>query len=314
MRFLFAAARPKPSPPLWAAGRRQTQETAANARNHSPTAAAGLPLLTAMPQVRHAPACQPATGSMRAGRAEPMRYGIISDIHANLDAFQVVLKRLKDVDAYICLGDIVGYGPDPDECVDIVRGLPGLKCVVGNHDLACVGRYDINWFNWYAREAIVWTQTRLSPASRSYLLNLPLMEMENSLTLVHGALPQPMDYVTSEREARSVFAEMITPVCLIGHTHIAEYYANAHGAAHMERRSLAQGGDIKFGRGMSYIINSGSVGQPRDGNSMASYGIYDTTRREVKVKRIAYPVEAVQAKIAKAGLPEVLGDRLAIGR
>jgi len=243
-----------------------------------------------------------------------MRYGIISDIHANLEALQAVLKRLKEVDAFICLGDIVGYGPDPNECIEAVRALPGLKCVVGNHDLACVGNYDINWFNWYAREAIVWTQERLTPASRGYLLSLPLMEMENSLTLVHGALPQPMDYVTSENEARGVFAEMITPVCLIGHTHVAEYYAHPHGAAHIERRSWSQGGELRFSRGVSYIANCGSVGQPRDGNPMASFGIYDTTRRELKVKRVAYPVERVQEKLARAVLPELLGERLALGR
>jgi predicted phosphodiesterase len=243
-----------------------------------------------------------------------MRYGIISDIHANIEALEVVLKRLKDVDAYICLGDIVGYGPDPDPCVDIVRALPGLKCVVGNHDLACVGNYDINWFNWMAREAIVWTQSRLSPASRGYLLSLPLMEMENSLTLVHGSLPQPMDYVTSEVEARQVFAEMITPVCLIGHTHVSERYTRAHGAAHIARRSLAQGGDTKFDQGMSYVINCGSVGQPRDGNPMASYGVYDSTKRHLSVKRVAYPIERVTEKIEKAGLPALLGERLALGR
>lgn len=243
-----------------------------------------------------------------------MRYAIISDIHANLEALQAVLKRIAEVDAYICLGDIVGYGPDPEECVAIVRELPGLKCVVGNHDLACVGNYDINWFNWYAREAIVWTQERLSPASRGYLLSLPLMEMENSITLVHGSLPQPMDYVTSETEARQVFAEMITPVCLIGHTHIAERYAHAHGAAYLEHGSLAQGGSLRFSRGTSYIVNCGSVGQPRDGNPMASFGLYDTTKRQLTVKRIPYSVAPVREKLEKAGLPALLGDRLALGR
>jgi predicted phosphodiesterase len=243
-----------------------------------------------------------------------MRYGIISDIHANIEALEAVLRRLKDVDAFICLGDIVGYGPNPNECVETVRALPGLKCVVGNHDLACVGSYDINWFNWYARDAIVWTQERLAPASRSYLLSLPLMEMQNSLTLVHGALPQPMDYVTTDREARAVFAEMITPVCLIGHTHIAEYYAHPHGAAHLEHRSWAQGGEIKFSRGVSYLANCGSVGQPRDGNPHASFGVYDATRRELRVRRAPYQVEQVREKITDAGLPTLLGDRLLVGR
>jgi predicted phosphodiesterase len=243
-----------------------------------------------------------------------MRYGIISDIHSNLEALQVVLQRLKDVDAFICLGDIIGYGPNPNECIEAVVALPGLKCVVGNHDLGCVGKYDINWFNWYAREAILWTQERLTPASRSYLLSLPLMEMENALTLVHGSLPQPMDYVTSEAEAREVFAEMITPVCMIGHTHVAEYYTHAHGAAHIERRSWANGGELKLSRGVSLIANCGSVGQPRDGNPMASFGVYDTTRRELKVKRVSYDIAQTQEKIIKAALPELLAERLALGR
>lgn len=243
-----------------------------------------------------------------------MRYGIISDIHANLEALDIVLRRLKDVDAYICLGDIVGYGPDPEECIAAVRALPGLKCVVGNHDLACIGKYDINWFNWLAREAIIWTQDHLTEASRAYLLSLPLMDMENSLTLVHGALPQPMDYVTSEADARNVFAEMITPTCLIGHTHVAEYYANAHGAAHVERKGLPKGGAVRLQQGLRHIVNCGSVGQPRDGNPMASFGVYDSVKRDLKVQRVAYAVSRVQEKIEQAGLPAMLGERLAVGR
>jgi predicted phosphodiesterase len=243
-----------------------------------------------------------------------MRYGIISDIHANLEALEAALKRLRGVDAYICLGDIIGYGPDPSECIEVVKALPGLRCVIGNHDLACVGKYDVNWFNWYARDAIAWTQERLTAADRGYLLSLPLMDMENSLTLVHGSLPQPMDYVTSAADARGVFAEMITPVCLIGHTHVSEHYAHTHGAAHVTHRSLARGGTVKLDRGLSYIVNCGSVGQPRDGNPLASFGLYDTARREVKIMRVEYAVERVREKMEEANLPALLGERLALGR
>ncbi|HUT74273.1 MAG TPA: metallophosphoesterase family protein [Armatimonadota bacterium] len=243
-----------------------------------------------------------------------MRYGIISDIHANLEALEAALKRLRGVDAYICLGDIIGYGPDPGECIEVVKALPGLRCVIGNHDLACVGKYDVNWFNWYARDAIAWTQERLTAADRGYLLSLPLMDMENSLTLVHGSLPQPMDYVTSAADARGVFAEMITPVCLIGHTHVSEHYAHTHGAAHVTHRSLKRGGTVKLDRGLSYIVNCGSVGQPRDGNPLASFGLYDTARREVKIMRVEYAVERVREKMEEVNLPALLGERLALGR
>lgn len=253
----------------------------------------------------------PPAGGLRHDRHD-MLYGIISDIHGNLEALEAALAQLTPAQAYICLGDLVGYGPDPDECVSRVRSLPGLICVSGNHDLACVGKVEISWFNWHARKAIQWTAENLEPQTREFLENLPETAAADDLTIVHGSLPDPMEYITAPSEALSTFRMMQTPVCLIGHTHVAEYYALGSGG--IEHRYLTGGGEVKIEPGFKYIVNCGGVGQPRDGNWMASFGLYDSERKTIQVKRAPYDIAAVQAKMREAGLPALLIERLAWGR
>ena len=249
-----------------------------------------------------------------------MRIAIISDIHANLEALETVLSVIGPAERFICLGDIVGYGPNPNECVERVRGLPGLICVAGNHDLAAIGEYDHDWFNAHARAAIEWTQQHLNQSSRDFLGQLPLRAQHDYLTLVHGALPEPMDYITGPAEALSTFQTMPTPVCLIGHTHVAEYYrlpmpAEATGSlARLEHRYVTEGGAIALDPESQYVINCGSVGQPRDGNPDAACGVFNDEKRTIEVRRIAYPIEEVQRKMTEARLPTLLIERLSYGR
>ncbi len=242
-----------------------------------------------------------------------MVYGLISDIHANLEAFEAVLAELAGVDAYLCLGDIVGYGPDPTACVERLRELPGLICVAGNHDLAAVGRYDLDWFNPYARAAIEWTAHQISSDDASYLSALPLTVEAAGATLVHGSLPEPMDYITDTQAALVCFQAMPGRLCFVGHTHVAEYYRQRPGDASAEQRSLYSGGRVECKPEFRCIINVGSVGQPRDGNPAASCGLFDPEAGTVEVRRVGYDIAAVQRKMRAARLPEYLAERLSRG-
>jgi predicted phosphodiesterase len=243
-----------------------------------------------------------------------MTYGVISDIHANLDALEAVLAELAGVEAYLCLGDIVGYGPDPGACVERLRGLPRLTCIAGNHDLAAIDKYDLNWFNPFARQAIEWTSRQLSPENRDYLARLELKREVAGAVLVHGALPEPMDYITTEEDAAAVFAEFEGALCFVGHTHIAEYYRSRKESRLCERFSLWSGGEIEQEPELRYIVNPGAVGQPRDNNPRASFGTYDSEAGTIEIHRVDYDIESVQARMQLAGLPQYLIDRLALGR
>jgi diadenosine tetraphosphatase ApaH/serine/threonine PP2A family protein phosphatase len=243
-----------------------------------------------------------------------MVYGLISDIHASLEAFDAVLAELAGVDAFLCLGDIVGYGPDPAACIARLRGLSPLTCIAGNHDLAAVGHYELDWFNPYARQAIVWTDDQLSADEKAYLSSLSLTAQVGDALLVHGALPQPMDYITNVMEAAVTFGAMSGSLCFVGHTHVAEYYREKAGSRFCEQVPLWAGGEIALEAELRYIVNPGSIGQPRDGNPQASFGIYDTEKGTVEVRRVGYDIKAVQQKMRDAGLPEYLIERLERGR
>jgi len=242
--------------------------------------------------------------------------GIISDIHGNLEALTVVLDELKSVERIICLGDVVGYGANPNECCEVIRSKIS-SIIVGNHDLAAVGNYDLNDFNPYAREAILWTQKQLTPENKEFLQSLKerlILEVPpGHLTLVHDSLVGPGDYITSCWEARESLSLQDTQVCFIGHTHIAEYYQMEEGSSFCQQIPLWSGGAIEVREGYRYIINCGSVGQPRDRNPQASFGIYDSKKKSIEVKRVDYPVEVAQEKIERAGLPRILSQRLGIG-
>ena len=249
-----------------------------------------------------------------------MIYGLISDIHGNLEALEATLGELNGVDAFICLGDIVGYGPDPGPCVERVKGLPELTCLAGNHDLAAIGQYDLTWFNSHARAAIEWTAERISADQRQFLGSLKPVAEVGEAALAHGSLVEPMAYITTLQEALVCFEAMTGRLCFVGHTHVAEHYRNRSGTRFGDQTSLWNGGTVKVGpprpvqAGLRYIINPGAVGQPRDGNPRASFGVWDTEAGVVEVKRAEYDVEAVQGKMREAELPAYLVERLAVGR
>ncbi len=243
-----------------------------------------------------------------------MTYGLISDVHANLEALEAALKELEGVDGFLCMGDLVGYGADPVACVERVRTLPRLICVAGNHDLAAIGSYDLAWFNPFARAAIAWTADQLSPEQKSYLASLPLTAHADGAVIVHGSLPDEMDYITAPDEARLCFDAMPGDLALIGHTHVAEYYRTRRGSRFPEQVALFSGGAIEFRDGVRYIANPGAIGQPRDGNPTASFGLWRVEDRLIEIRRVPYDIEAAQAKMRKAGMPDYLAERLSVGR
>lgn len=248
-----------------------------------------------------------------------MRYGIIADIHSNLEALQAVLEAIGKVDSYLCLGDIVGYGADPNACMEIVRGLPGLHVVAGNHDLAVASRYDISYFNPWAAAAVVWTRQALVPEHLVYLKALATREVFEAITLAHGALPDPMEYVLSAADAAVTLRHTTRPLTVIGHTHLAEYYRLSEGERRPRHVAMGRGGVVRLRPedarpGDRWLVNCGSVGQPRDGSPLAACGVYDTQTAQIEIKRVQYDIAAAQRKIIAAGLPEVLASRLEVGR
>jgi diadenosine tetraphosphatase ApaH/serine/threonine PP2A family protein phosphatase len=243
-----------------------------------------------------------------------MTYGLISDIHANIEAFDAVLEKLAGADAFLCMGDVVGYGPDPGPCIDRLRSLPNLTCIAGNHDLAAAGLTGLGRFNPHARHAIDWTMLQLSDDHRQYLARLRPAAYVEDAELVHGALPNYMDYITSPDEAMITFAEMRGSLTFIGHTHVTECYRNRPETDYCEQTGSPKGIIIELNPSFRYIINPGSVGQPRDGNAEASFGLYDIEARTVALRRVPYDYKRTQRKMRRAGLPAFLVDRLSQGR
>lgn len=240
-----------------------------------------------------------------------MRYAVFSDIHGNLDALQAVLGDIEThcVDSCACLGDIVGYGPEPAECLHEVKKYASV-IVAGNHDLAACEKLSIASFNVLAREAILWTRSKLSEAERLYLASLPLEEQIDVGHLVHGALyaPELFDYVQSSYDASLTMARMSGRVCFVGHSHVPVTF--------IERETIGYSLEnvIKLGPDHKVIVNVGSVGQPRDKDPRACYAIFDTEQQEVSLHRVGYDIDGVVAKIREAGLPPSLGERLRVGR
>lgn len=242
-----------------------------------------------------------------------MRYGIFSDIHANLEAFNAVLQayQKEKIDQYLCIGDVVGYAANPKECIEKVKTL-AIITVAGNHDWASVDLFSLDYFNPVAKAAIIWTQRNLDDQERYFLQSLKLVYKNKDLTLVHGTLDEPQDfhYLTDTYLAAQTFDLAKNQVCFIGHSHVAGIYIQDQEKSinYLETDLIEIKGQNK------YIINVGSVGQPRDDNPEAAYCIYDTEKEEIKIKRISYDIETARSKIIKAGLPRILGDRLLLGR
>jgi predicted phosphodiesterase len=232
-----------------------------------------------------------------------MRTAIISDIHANLAALERVLETAETlgVDQIHCLGDIVGYGPFPNECVELVRTHCTLV-VKGNHDSGATGETPMDHFNDYGKNAIRWTRKHLSPANVEYLRSLPLIETQDATTLVHSSPVQPEEwqYVVTWADAHDCFTAFPTPLCFIGHTHVPVL--------------VSDDGQINVYRpGHRHLMNVGSVGQPRDANPRASFGLHDPDRQQLEIIRITYDVEVTAKAILEARMPDYLAQRLFVG-
>jgi len=235
---------------------------------------------------------------------------VLSDIHSNLAALEAVLSDAGEVDQVWCLGDLVGYGPDPNECISRIRELPHI-CVAGNHDYGVLGKLDLSDFNSHAREACLWNRRQLSADNRQYLDALGETLVTGDFTLVHGSPRMPIwEYILGPEEAEANFGFFDTPYCLVGHTHVPAIFIE--GTSSCKAFPLRAGQSLSLGP-ERLIINPGGVGQPRDGDPGASYMILDTERVVIEHYRVDYPIEETQKRMLKAGLPPQLIARLSIG-
>jgi predicted phosphodiesterase len=244
-----------------------------------------------------------------------MRYLIISDIHANLAALSAVLADAGSFDFVWCLGDLVGYGPDPNECIDHLRELPHLS-LAGNHDWAALGKLDITNFNSDARIASLWTQSELSPSSVDYLDSLCTNVAEGQFTLAHASPRQPVwEYVLDPLIAQRNFAHFETPYCLVGHTHIPITFAQIdNNPGGCKTLMPTNGVPMSLKVDGRLILNPGSVGQPRDGNPDTSYALLDSETMTWEQRRVPYAIEITQERMRARDLPVRLIERLEFGR
>ncbi|MDE1975724.1 MAG: metallophosphoesterase family protein [Elusimicrobia bacterium] len=246
-----------------------------------------------------------------------MLYGVFSDIHSNLEALERVIEFFKSsgAQAHLCCGDLVGYGPNPNECLEMVRSLPNLSAVCGNHDLAAAGRMDPGWFNAYARDAISWTRRELSPDSLRYLSSLRPRMDGPEWTLAHGTPRKPADeYFLSVLQYKQSLGLVKTWPLFVGHSHMPLCFRPVPGGE-AEMSMLEDGQEVRVApRSAAAAFNPGSVGQPRDHDPRACCALYDSGTGSFRVARLSYDVAAVQAKIRRAGLPEFLAQRLELGR
>lgn len=230
-----------------------------------------------------------------------MKYAILSDVHANLEALHSVLKdaRGRGVKRFICLGDVVGYNADPEACVDIIREL-GCPVVQGNHDAYTVAEEIPEIVNGRARESLEWTRNHIRPDQREWLTNLPMQRRVGPMEIVHASLHQPEDwnYVLNAIEAILHFHFQQTPLCFFGHTHTPMYFST------LERKTHKNYKRIKLVPGEKYLVNAGSVGQPRGDDKRAQYSTYDSRRKIIEFHHVKYDVVAACKKIRAAGLPE----------
>ncbi len=242
-----------------------------------------------------------------------MRILVISDIHANLAAFEAVLADAGKVDAVLCLGDIVGYGPDPNECVALLRDLNPLISLSGNHDWAVLGKLDVEDFNHDAQAAIRWTQSALRPDHRAYLQSLPPAGQFGDFTLAHASPRYPVwEYITDTLTAAENFEYFNTPYCLVGHTHAVAIFEQIGANGYCDLLLPEYGVPLALGE-ERLILNPGSVGQPRDHDPRAAYAILDDEARTWEVRRVEYPIEQTQARMREIGLPRRLIARLSYG-
>jgi predicted phosphodiesterase len=244
-----------------------------------------------------------------------MRYGIFGDIHGNYDALLATLEALEQesCDLLICLGDVVGYGAEPCECIEKVRGL-GCVTLAGNHDHAAIDRLDVEFFNAFARQAALWTREQLSEDDKKFLEGLGFIDHYEHFAAVHGSLhgPELFNYIATIFDAELSFEALDKPVLFYGHTHIPLTFFDT------TPMTYTMENEIRIMPDMKALVNVGSVGQPRDEDPRASFAVYEMTDSTgegvVRIRRIPYDVQSAGRKIREAGLPEPLAIRLELGK
>jgi predicted phosphodiesterase len=240
-----------------------------------------------------------------------LRYAILSDIHGNFEALQAVLERLEDegIDSYVCLGDIVGYGPEPARCLHEIRRYADL-IIAGNHDFAVADKISVAGFNVFAKEAILWTRQQLDDSDVAFLGGLPMLEERDGFEVVHGTpyAPELFDYLQTSYDACISMEAMEGRLCFVGHSHIPVTFVEK------EVVCYCLAGEVKVEGENRVIVNVGSVGQPRDRDARACYAVYDSGSATVSLRRVRYDVEATVVKVRESGLPGALGERLRVGR
>ena len=243
-----------------------------------------------------------------------MRYGVLGDIHSNLTALTAVLDSLsrERVDRLLSVGDVVGYGAAPHDCIALLREADAVV-VMGNHDAACIDRLDTRYFNAYAKEAVHWTKSVLTQDERSWLDALPLTQHLEHCSVAHGTLyrPELFDYIQSPQDADPSLDIMPLPVCFVGHTHVPVTLMRLRDDPH--RTAYTTDCVIDTDDAHRALVNVGSVGQPRDEDPRTGYAIYDSETGRVEIHRLEYDIEREAARIRSVGLPEMLADRLFLG-
>lgn len=243
-----------------------------------------------------------------------MKYGVLGDIHANLSALNAVFEELDrlGIDELISVGDVVGYGAAPNECIDMLRERD-VRVVKGNHDAACVRELDDRYFNPYARAAIRWTQGVVTSERQAWLADLPLTLDLEHCQVAHGTLhnPEQFEYVLSPGDADSSLDIMTRPVCFVGHSHVPIAVLRLRDAPHHTAYTFDT--EIDLSDATACVFNVGSVGQPRDENERTAFAVYDTDLAEAWIARLPYDIDREAERILEAGLPEVLAQRLRLG-
>ncbi len=241
-----------------------------------------------------------------------VRHLVLSDIHSNLAAFEAVLADAGQFDMIWCLGDVIGYGPQPNECIERLKALPHI-CVAGNHDWAAIDKLDIAAFNPDALRACLWTRKQLTPSNREFIESLPETLIEDNFTIVHGSPRYPIwEYITDSSVAAANFAYFDTAFCLFGHTHVPGIYCFTGSFSTCDGFVLPLTESVPIDE-ERLLINPGGVGQPRDGDPRASYVILDMEENTIEYRRVEYPVEETQRLMVSLGLPQRLATRLSDG-